>query len=188
MLESVTALRMPTSPFACVFSNPPVQVHTGGQLGTPRCDISEWSRSNIGVDLRRLCSALGPLRSTSPISWSVLPQCRRSTAYISRQKAASLIERSPMYSAPACSIIRKQRVDGLTGDTKTFFRMPTSPRGWVLSKPPQYNQTGGQLRLFWYVISGWSRSNMIASSKMLSARVPNLKHQFRSILDNFENK
>ena len=71
-----------------------------------------------------------------------------------------------MYSAPACSITRKQRVDGLTEDTKTFFRMPTSPRGWVSSKPLQYNQTGGQLRLFWYVISGWSRSNMIASNKI----------------------
>jgi hypothetical protein len=92
----------------CVFSNPSVQVHTGGQLGTPRCDISGWSRSNIGVDLWVRCPALGPLRSTSPISWSVLPQCRSSTAYISRQKAASLIESSPMYSAPACSIIRKQ--------------------------------------------------------------------------------
>src|SRR4029450_1952385 len=82
-----------------------------------------------------------------------------------------------MYSAPACSITRKQRVDGLTGDTKTFFRMPTSPRGWVLSKPPQYNQTGGQLRLFWYVISGWARSNMIASNKILRQSAK-LGHQF----------
>ena len=52
-----------------------------------------------------------------------------------------------MYSAPACSIIRKQRVDGLTEDTKTFFSMPTSPCGWVLSKPPQYNHSGGQLAI-----------------------------------------
>jgi len=51
-------------------------------------------------------------------------------------------------------------VDGLTEDTKTVFRMPTSPRGWVLSKPPHHNQSGGQLRPFQYVNSGWFRSNM----------------------------
>src|SRR4030095_14098947 len=100
------------------------------------------------------------MRSTSPISWSVLPQCRSSTAYISEQKAASLTKNSPKYSAPACSITKKQLVDGLTKDTKTVFRMPTSPRGWVLSKPPHHNQSGGQLRPFQYVNSGWFRSNM----------------------------
>src|SRR4029450_4860315 len=76
------------------------------------------------------------------------------------QKAASLTKSSPMYSAPACSIMRKQLVDGLTEDTKTVFRMPTSPCGWVLSKPPHHNQSGGQLRLVWYVNSGWFRSNI----------------------------
>src|SRR5207244_6135093 len=96
----------------------------------------------------------------SPISWSVLPQCRSSTAYISRQKAASLTKNSLKYSAPACSITKKQLVDGLTTDTKTVFRMPTSPRGWLLSKPPHHNQFGGQLRPFQYVNSGWFRSNM----------------------------
>jgi len=30
-------------------------------------------------------------------------------------------------------------VEGLTEDTKTVFRMPTSPRGWVLSKPAHHN-------------------------------------------------
>ena len=96
----------------------------------------------------------------SPISWIVLSQFRSSTAYISRQKAASLTKNSPKYSAPACSITKKQLVDGLTKDTKTVFRMPTSPRGWVVSKPPHHNQFGGQLRPFQYVNSGWFRSNM----------------------------
>ena len=96
----------------------------------------------------------------SPISWIVLSQFRSSTAYISRQKAASLTKNSPKYSAPACSITKKQLVGGLTKDTKTVFRMPTSPRGWVLSKPPHHNQSGGQLRPFQYVNSGWFRSNM----------------------------
>jgi hypothetical protein len=51
-------------------------------------------------------------------------------------------------------------VDGLATDAKTLFKMPTSPRGWVLSKPPHHNQSGGQLRPFQYVNSGWFRSNM----------------------------
>src|SRR4030095_538660 len=76
------------------------------------------------------------------------------------QKAASLTKSSPMYSAPACSIMRKQLVDGLTEDTKTVFRMPTSPCGWLLSKPPHHNQGGGQLRPFWYVNVGWFRSKI----------------------------
>jgi hypothetical protein len=65
-----------------------------------------------------------------------------------------------MYSAPACSIIRKQLVEGLTEDTTTVFRMPTSPRGWVLSKPAHHNQSGGQLRLFWFANNGWFRNNI----------------------------
>src|SRR5882724_13311813 len=96
----------------------------------------------------------------SPISWIVLPQCRSSTAYISRQKAASLTKNSPKYSAPACSITKKQLVDGLTTDRKTVLRMPTSPRGWVLSKPPHHNQSGGQLRRFRDLNNGWSRINI----------------------------
>src|SRR6266403_2951142 len=38
--------------------------------------------------------------------------------------------------------------------------MPTSPSGWVLSKPAHHNQSGGHLRLFWSANSGWSRSNI----------------------------
>jgi hypothetical protein len=109
----------------------------------------EWPLEEQKIDLLRQCQRppgqackgklawiseccvplYGPLRSTSPISWSVLPRCRSSTAYISSQKASSLTKSVPMYSAPACSIISKQLVDGLIEDGKTFWRMPTSPRG-----------------------------------------------------------
>ena len=42
------------------------------------------------------------------------------------------------------STIRKQRVDGLTEDMKTFFRRPTSPCGWVVIVKPPAIQPGRQ--------------------------------------------
>ena len=97
---------------------------------------------------------------------------------MSRQKAASLTKNSPKYSAPACSITKKQLVDGLATAAKTLFKMPTSPRGWVLSKPPHHNQSGGQLRPFQYVNSGWFRSTM-DGTPLCSGSRPSLTRRFK---------
>src|SRR5262245_48701697 len=76
-----------------------------------------------------------------------------------RQKALSFNNNAPMYSAPRCSMNRKHLEFGEPWDKATSSSMPTSPLGFVLVLPPFHTQTGGQLRIPLYIISGCSRSN-----------------------------
>src|SRR5437867_10750714 len=85
IVHSLISERIPTSPFGCLFSPPPIQTQLGGQLGTFLPNISGWLRSSTFVTLptdRVLILAGGHISRMASFCQTVL-QRTRMTRFIS---------------------------------------------------------------------------------------------------------